>query len=159
MLLKSLVMSVVAAVLGPTIGVAMFLMANSDGSDLPKLNSASHSQEAGPATGSGQTEVSGAFLPQAPWLASAATGVQERKPETAAAGWSTELGMWQTTVSCPEGQPLTEEGPCPSPEIVKAPKTTDVTPAAESLASDESDKVMRRPSRPLPGRMTVSDAP
>ena len=159
MFLNSLVLSVAAAVLAPTIGVAMFFMVGSYDSGQPTVISATPSLKAEQTTDSGQTEISGRFVPQEPWRASAATAPQERKPETAAARESTEPGTWQTTVSCP-GAPLPEEGPCPSLENGKAPKTKkhsvpDVTPAAESFASGETDITIRPPSRPLPGRMTV----
>lgn len=160
MFLKSLVVLVAAAILAPTIGVAMFFMVGSYDSGEPTAISATPSLKAEQTTGSGQAEISERFLPEEPWRASAATVPQERKPETAAAQWSTEPGTWQTTVSCPGGAHLAEEGPCPSLGNGKAPKTKkhslpDVTPAAERFASGKTDINMHPPSRPLPERMTV----
>ena len=123
MFLKSLVLSVAAAVLAPIIGLAMFFMVDSYDSGQPTMISATPSLKAEQTTDSGQTEISERFVPQEPWRASAAIAPLDRKPASAQARWSTEPGTWQTTVSCPGETPLPEEGPCPSLEIGKVPKT------------------------------------
>ena len=158
MLLKSLVVSIAAAVLAPTIALVIFIVAHSDDSAQPKLISATPRLNAEQATDFGQTKISGRFVLQEPWRASAVTAVHEPKTEPAAARSFTTMAAWLTTVSCPGGQPLPEEGHCPSRKIVNAPianqnSVADVTPVAGSLASGETEIDMR--SHPLPGRMSV----
>jgi hypothetical protein len=109
MLVKSLVVSVVAALLGPTLGIATFFVANSNYSGLPF---------------SASVETMGLLLAQpddlevitssGAWYGPSAL---ERSLDTAAAAQPSGLGVWQTVVKCPEGQALAENGRCWSSSI------------------------------------------
>lgn len=90
MLLKSLAVSVAAALLGPTLGIAMFFLADSNSASSQQLITAT------------QHEVVGSFVPQA------------AEVQAAAAELPGGLGSWQTVVRCPDGQALSEDGRCRS---------------------------------------------
>ena len=161
MLVKTLAISVAAAVLGPTIGMGVFVFANSDRFGGETTSFSSSTRGPGPVTEPGQADVVRTFAPPGPWLNPDSIDRQERKPEPAAATRPLpELAPWRTVVSCPEGQPLPEDGRCPSPENVmvllagKHP-IADLTPAAGNFGSDEIVIPERAPSSPLPGRMSV----
>ena len=108
MLVKSLVISTAAALLGPTIGVALFLVANSDHITVT-------ARKLGPVTELVQAETIRTFAPQGLWLDPAASIMQ--KPKTIAARTTSDPAAWHTVVSCPEGQALAEDGRCPAPKI------------------------------------------
>jgi hypothetical protein len=90
MLLKSLAVSVAAALLGPTLGIAMFFLADSNSASSQQLITAT------------QHEVVGSFAPKAVEV------------QAAAAEFPGGLGSWQTVVRCPDGQALSEDGRCRS---------------------------------------------
>jgi hypothetical protein len=102
MLVKSLVVSVAAALLGPTLGIATFFLANSNYSGLPF---------------SASVEAMGLLLaqpddrevvtPSGAWYGPSA---QERRLDTAATAQP-------SVVNCPEGQALSENGRCWSSSI------------------------------------------
>lgn len=94
MLVKSLALSVAAALLGPTLGIALFFLANSNLYAQP------------PALAVSETLRQVSFAPGQPWYA---TGAYERKLNTAAAD------DWQTVVRCPDGQTIADNGRCLSP--------------------------------------------
>ena len=112
MLLKSLVISVAAAVLGPTIGIGMFFLANDDYSS---SHTTSFSGEARLVTEPGHREVFKMFAPPGPWYNPTLIGVHERKIDTAAGDPVSERSSWHTVVSCAEGQALSEDGRCTAP--------------------------------------------
>lgn len=92
MLLKSLAVSVAAALLGPALGVAMFFLANSSAGGQPLAYSQARvvAQPAG-------SDLVRSFAPSENWYAHVATE---------------ELGAWQTVVRCPDGQALPAGGRC-----------------------------------------------
>ena len=92
MLLKSLAVSVAAALLGPALGVAMFFLANSSAGGQPLANS--QARVVAQPAGSGLVR---SFAPSENWYAHVATE---------------ELGAWQTVVRCPDGQALPPGGRC-----------------------------------------------
>jgi len=108
MLVKSLVVSVAAALLGPTLGIAAFFLANSN---YPSQPFSASTQEMGLIAQPDHREVARTFAPSGPWYGPSA---QERKLDTAAADLPSGLGVWQTVVNCPEGQALSENGRCQS---------------------------------------------
>ena len=99
MLLKSLAVSVAAALLGPTLGIAMFFLADSNSASGQQLITAT------------QHEVVRSFAPSETWYGPSAQAVEVR---AAAAELPGGLGSWQTVVRCPDGQALSEDGRCPS---------------------------------------------
>ena len=140
MLVKSIVISTAAALLGPTIGVALFLVANSDRGG--KATSPTVVTREGLGTELGEAEVIRNFAPQGVHLDLASILAPERKPQVAAAG-TAEQAAWRTVVICVVGQPA-KDGRCPAPEIVPTPEViADVAPPADV------------PTSPLSGRMLV----
>lgn len=140
MLVKSIVMSTAAAFLGPTIGVALFFLANSDRGG--KATSPTVVTREGLGTELGEAEVIRNFAPQGAHLDLASILVTERRPQVAASG-TVESAPWRTVVICAVGQP-TKDGRCPAPETVPTPEViADVAPSADV------------PTSPLPGRMSV----
>jgi hypothetical protein len=99
MLLKSLAVSVAAALLGPTLGIAMFFLANSDSASGQQLATAT------------QREVVRSFAPSETWYDPSAQAIEV---QAAAAELPGGLGSWQTVVRCPDGQALSEDGRCRS---------------------------------------------
>jgi hypothetical protein len=106
MLLKSLVVSVAAALLGPTLGIATFLAVNGA---YPSQPLAASSQIADETAQPAPRIALMAFAPSGPWYGQ---NVQERELSTAAADISPEAGGWQTVVSCPDGQTLSGDARC-----------------------------------------------
>jgi hypothetical protein len=104
MLLKSLVVSVAAALLGPTLGIATFLAVNGAYPSQPFAASSQVADE----TAQPAPRIR-AFAPSGLWYAQ---NVQERELSTAAADLSPEAGGWQTVVSCPDGQTLSGDARC-----------------------------------------------
>jgi len=161
MLVRTLVTSVAAALLGPAVGIGVFIMANRDHSDGQATSiSMTQTREAGSAIETGQAEDIRTFTPQGRWLGSPATRVQEPKLKTAAARPSREPAHWHTVVSCPSGEPLPGDGRCPSPEPVTTRPTSrssmvNLPPEARNLVSGEIESPARVPIPPLPGRMSV----
>ena len=140
MLVKSIVISIAAALLGPTIGVALFFMANSDRGG--KATSPTVVTREGLGTELGEAEVIRNFAPQGAHLDLASILVTERRPQVAASG-TVESAPWRTVVIRAVGQP-TKDGRCPAPETVPRPVViADVAPSADV------------PTSPLPGRMSV----
>jgi hypothetical protein len=105
MLLKSLVVSVAAALLGPTLGIATFLAVDGAYSSQPLASPQVADETAQPAPRIALR----AFAPSGLWYAQ---NVQERELSTAAADLSPEAGGWQTVVSCPDGQTLSGDARC-----------------------------------------------
>ena len=114
MLLKSLVMSAVAAVLGPTLGIGLFFVANGDFGNQTTSFAAS-TGEAALVTEQRDTDVIRMFAPPGAWYNPTSTGEHERKINTAAGDPLSKLGSWHTVVSCPEDRALSEDGRCTSP--------------------------------------------
>jgi hypothetical protein len=140
MLVKSIVISTAAALLGPTIGVALFLVANSDRAG--EATSPTVATREGLETELGEAEVIRNFASQGVHLDLASILAPERKPQVAAAA-TAESAAWRTVVICAVGQPA-KDGRCPAPEIVPTPEAiADVAPPADV------------PTSPLPGRMSV----
>ena len=104
MLLKSLAVSVAAAVLGPTLGIATFLAVN--GAQQPV---AASSQVADETVQAAPSIALRAFAPSGSWYVPSA---EDRPLSTAAADLSPESGGWQTVVSCPDGQTLSGDARC-----------------------------------------------
>jgi hypothetical protein len=93
MLLKSLVVSVAAALLGPALGIAAFYLANSGYPDQPVSTSIR------------------TFAPSAVWYD---PSVPKHRLDTAAADLPPDVGGWKTVVNCPDGQALSADGRCHS---------------------------------------------
>jgi hypothetical protein len=108
MLVKSLAVSVAAALLGPTLGIATFFLANSNSPSSRPLSTSQH-QQVGLVTPPAHREVIRSFAPSETWYGPRA---EVRKLDTAAVDLPRELGAWQTVVRCPEGQALSEDGRC-----------------------------------------------
>lgn len=106
MIVKSLAVSVAAALLGPTLGIATFFLANSN---YPGQSFSASTQELRLLAQSDHREVARTFAPSGAWYG---PSVQGRKLDTAAADLPSGLGVWQTVVNCPEGQALSENGRC-----------------------------------------------
>jgi hypothetical protein len=106
MLLKSLVVSVAAALLGPTVGIATFLAVNGA---YPSQPLAASPQVADETAQPAPRIALRAFAPSGLWYGESA---QDRRLSTAAADLSPESGGWQTVVSCPDGQTLTGDARC-----------------------------------------------
>jgi hypothetical protein len=162
MLMRTLVTSVAAALLGPAIGIGVFIMANRDHSGgQPTSISMTQTREAGSAIETGQAEEEiRTFTPQGRWLGSPATGMQEPKLKTAAVRPSREQATWHTVVTCPSGEPFPGDGICPLPEPVTTrptgkSSTVNVPPEAGNLGSGWTDVAERAPPSPLPGRLSV----
>ena len=90
MLVKSLAISVVAASLGPAIGVGVFLLVNGN-----RLHDELEFDRG---------EVTRTFAEPRLWPGPKSTGMPERR-EIDATELSPELAAWRTVVSCPDGQP------------------------------------------------------
>jgi hypothetical protein len=150
MLMKSLAISLVAALLGPTVGVGVFLLTNGDRfggeTTLPI-------RAAGPVPEFNQAEVVRTFAQPRLWLGPA-TGALESSAKTPATHPSSELAAWRTVVRCPEGEPLAQTGRCPAP----ARPTAEVTSAGNNDEASEIAMPERAPY-PLPGRMSLSKSP
>ena len=101
MLLKSLVVSVAAALLGPTLGIATFLAVDGAYSGQPLASPQVADETAQPAPRIALR----AFAPSGLWYA-------QNVLSTAAADLSPEAGGWQTVVSCPDGQTLSGDARC-----------------------------------------------
>jgi hypothetical protein len=112
MLLKSLVVSVAAALLGPTLGIATFLAVNGAYPNQPLAASSQIADETAQPTPLALM----AFAPSGPWYGN----VQERELGTATADISPEASGWQTVVSCPDGQTLSGDARC---QTSKRPQT------------------------------------
>ena len=155
MLVKSLAISVVAASLGPAIGVGVFLMVN--GNRLRDETASLPTPAAEPVTEFDQAEVIRTFAEPRLWPGPKSTGMPERKEIDA-----TELSpepAWRTVVSCPDGQPLPETGRCPAPDWSRPTgkhSTAELT--ADTLGSGEIETPERAPY-PLPGRMSLTKSP
>ena len=102
MLVKSLVVSVAAALLGPTIGIATFFVANSNYSGLP-FSASVETMELLLA----QPDDREVITSSGAWSGPSAL---ERRLDTAATTQPSGLGVWRTVVKCPEGQALAENG-------------------------------------------------
>jgi hypothetical protein len=98
MVVKTLVVSLAAALLGPTLGIATFFLAN-----------AIVLSQSPPPFAQDPRVMS--FAPADLWSGSQA---QQGNLDTAAADLATEQGDWQTVVKCPDGQPLSGGDSCPS---------------------------------------------
>jgi hypothetical protein len=161
MLVRTLVTSVAAALLGPAIGIGVFIMANRDHSGgQPTSISMTQTRQAGSAIETGQAEDIRTFTPQGWWLSSPATRVQEPKLKTAAARPSREPAHWHTVVSCPSGEPLPGDGRCPLPEPVTTRPTgkssmINVRSEAGNVGFGEIESPARLPIPPLPRKMSV----
>jgi hypothetical protein len=107
MLVKSLAVSVAAALLGPTLGIAMFFLANSNSASSQPLST---EQQVGLVTAPAQREVIRSFTPSETWYDPSAQVAEVHAAATSLAGG---LGAWQTVVR-PDGQALSEDGRCRS---------------------------------------------
>ena len=143
MLVKSILISTAAALLGPIIGVAVFFMADSDRG--AQATSPTVSTRVGPVTELGEAEVIRSFAPQGVDLRFASILVPERKPQGSAAR-TAESAAWRTVVTCAVGEPA-EDGRCPVPKNFPATATrealADITPPTDA------------PTSSLSGRMSV----
>ena len=151
-------MSAAAAVLGPTIGIAVFFMPNRDNVSGPATSFTVSTRGTGPVTEFAEDLRS--FAPRGLWLNLAPSVVQERKPQAATVATSSEPTAWPAVVTCSEGRSVREDGRCPAPEIVSAPTAgkrsiADVTPPAGNFGSGEIEILERAPFSPFPGRMSV----
>jgi hypothetical protein len=109
MLLKSLAVSVAAALLGPTLGIATFLAV--DGAYPAQPLAAASSPIAAETTPGAPRTALRAFAPSGLWYGQ---GAEDRPLSTAAADLSADQSGWQTVVSCPDGRTLSGEGSCQS---------------------------------------------
>ena len=147
---KALAISLVAALVGPTIGVGVFLLADGDrwGGETASIPT----RAAGSVTEFGQAQERTFAAPRL-WPGPMLTDAPERRAKTLLAQPSPELAPWRTVVSCPAGDTLLETGHCPSLEWPPAEVS-----AASNIAAREPDAAERTPS-PLPGRMSLTKGP
>jgi hypothetical protein len=143
MLMKSIVISTAAALLGPTIGVAVFFVANSDRGG--QSISATATREGS------ETELDGAgvirnFAPEGVHLGSTSILAPKPKPQVSAPA-TAESAAWRTVIICAEGQ-TDKDDRCPMPKI--APGLTSKGAIADLAPPTGA------PTSPLPGRMSVS---
>lgn len=108
MLLKSLAVSVAAALLGPTLGIATFFLANGSSPSSEPLSTSLH-QQVELVMPPADRDVIRSFAPSQAWYG---PSDEVGKLDTAAADLPRELGTWQTVVRCPEGKALSEDGRC-----------------------------------------------
>ena len=148
--MKSLAISLGAALLGPTIGVGVFLLANGD---RISGETALPIQAAGPVPDFDQAGVR-TFAQPSLWLGLKPSGGLEPSAQTPAAHASPKLAAWLTVVRCPEGEPLPQTGNCSAPAWPTAVVT--------STANNDGASKIAIPERvpyPLPGRMSLSKSP
>ena len=161
MLVKSLAISVAAALLGPTIGMGVYVLANSDGFGDETIAFSSSTRGPAPVPEPSQADIVRMSAPPGSWLNPVSIDKPVRKPETAAATQPlTELSPWRTVVRCPEGQLLPEDDRCPSPKNVMVLLTekhplADLTPAAGNLGFDEIVIPELATAASLQGRMSL----
>ena len=155
---KALAISALAALVGPTVGVGVFLLANGANGDRFAGQTALPVQAAPPVTKFDYAEVMRTFAEPRLWPGPKSTVMPERR-EIGATELSPELAAWRTVVGCPDGQPLPETGRCPAPDWPRPTgkhSTAELT--ADTLGSGEIEKPQRTPY-PLPGRMSLSKSP
>ena len=159
-MLKSIGIAAAAALLGPTIGVAVFLATDTDHliSEATPLTMAG--QEPGSMTELSQTDVFRSFVPHGLELKLVSIGVQERKLQPATTQALTEPLAWLTVITCANDQPVLKNGRCPAPKFVPIPtadkKTVaDEPPITDSFASASAQIPERAASSPLAGRMSL----
>jgi hypothetical protein len=134
-MLKSIVLSTTAALIGPAVGVAVFFTAHSDHfGGAP--TSLAESNGDGSVADLGKDEAIITFVPQPLPIDAFAVSVPERKPDSIRE--RTESGEWRTVVRCALG-PATKDGRCPLPEAI-----AEVDSPAEASSSP-----------PLAGRMSI----
>ncbi len=137
-MMKSIVLSIAAALIGPAIGIAIFFTAHSD-----HLGGATTSlaESNGDATVADldKDEAIKTFVPQGLPIDAFPVSVPERKPDSTQG--KAESGEWRTVVRCALG-PATQDGRCPLPESSKAIAEVDSPAEASS-------------STPLAGRMSI----
>ena len=143
MLVKSILISTAAALIGPAIGIATFFMAHGNHLGGPATSPTEAAREE-PVAELGKAEAMKTFVPQWLHLDPDPILVPERKPQPA--GEVIESGGWRTVVRCASGLAI-KEGSCPLPEIVPTPTM------GEAVA--DGDPPADAPTSPLPGRMSV----
>jgi hypothetical protein len=139
---KALAISVAAALLGPAIGIGVFLAGNAE--PLRDKAGSPQARVADPVTESNQADVIRTFAPPGLWSTPATT---QHSPK---------LEPWRTAVSCSDGQPLGENARCP---VADGPQATDNHSTA--TAGDFGPSEIARPDAPspLPGRMSLFKTP
>ena len=110
MLVKSILISTAAALIGPAIGIAMFFMAHGNHLGGPATSPTEAAREE-PVAELGKAEAMKTFVPQWLHLDPDSIIVPERKPQPA--GEVIESGAWRTVVRCASGLAIIKEGSCP----------------------------------------------
>jgi hypothetical protein len=125
-MMKSIVISTAAALIGPAIGIAIFFTAHSNhlGGATTLL---AESNEGGSVAVLGKDEAIKTFVPQ--WLLIDAFPVPAPQRMPYAVNGTAESGTWRTVVRCALG-PATKDGRCPLPEASEA--IADIDSAAEA---------------------------
>ena len=137
---KALAISVVAALLGPAIGIGVFLTAE----PLRDKAGSPQARVADPVTESNQAGVIRIFAPPGLWSTPVTT---QQSPE---------LEPWRTAVSCSDGQPLGENARCP---VADGPQATDNQSTATAGDFEPSENARPDAPSPLPGRMSLFKTP
>ena len=137
-MMKSIVLSIAAALIGPAIGIAIFFTAHSDHLG-GVTTSLAESNADGSVADLGKDEGIKTFVPLGLSIDTFPVSVPERKPDPTQG--KAESGRWRTVVRCALG-PATQDGRCPLPESSKAIADID-SPTEESS------------SPPLAGRMSI----
>ena len=135
-MMKSIVISTAAALIGPAIGIAIFFATHSDHLG-GATTSLAESNGGGSVAELGKHEAIKTFVPQ--WLLIDAFPVAapQRKPYPVSG--TAESGPWRTVVTCALG-PATKDGRCPLPEASEA--IADInSPAEESNSPPLSERM------------------
>ena len=159
MVVRELLISAAAALLGPIVGIIMFFVVFSDELDRSTASFSVPDRQAQAVAGFSQGGVNRTFAPPWPWLNSASSGVEERMPQAPNAQFLPDIATWKTVVSDPEGRPLSEANRGP---LRKAPKAVTAgrhpvaaTSEEPSVVSAGSAAPIQAPYRVLQGRMTL----
>ena len=126
-MMKSIVLSTAAALIGPAIGIAIFFTVHSD-----HLGGATTSlaEFNGDGSVAGKDEAIKTFVPQWAPIDAFPLPVPERKSDPVRG--RAESGGWRTVVTCALG-PATKDGRCPLPEASEAIADIDSPAEASNL--------------------------
>jgi hypothetical protein len=157
MVVKVLLISVAAALLGPFVGIAMFFVVFNDDLSRPTASFSVSDRQAQAVGELSQGEVIRTSAPPWPWLNSASIGVEARRPQAPTAQFLPDIATWQYVVSDPQGRILSAAN---RGKLRKAPKaaTGGRQPASSdepSLVSAEFATPIQVPFPVLQGRMTL----
>jgi len=137
-MMKSIVISTAAALIGPAIGIAIFFTAHSNHLGGATTLLAGSNGGGSVADLVGKHEAIKTFVPQWVLIDAFPVSAPQRKPYP---NGTAESGAWRTVVRCALG-PATKDGRCPLPEASEAIADIDSAAEASNLP-------------PLSGRMSI----